>query len=57
MALFPKSLDNLTSPLLNELLQVMQPDCRLRSFSIPNTLQCGDGQDSTADRAILQLQF
>ncbi len=57
MALFPKSLDNLTSPLLNELLQVMQPDCRLRSFSIPNTLQCGDGQASTADRAILQLQF
>lgn len=57
MALFPKTLDALTSPLLNELLQVMQPDCKLRSFSIPNTLQCGDGEASTADRAILQLQF
>jgi hypothetical protein len=57
MTLFPKNLHELTTPLLNELLQVMQPDSRLSHFSIPNTLQCGDGQASTADRAILQLQF
>lgn len=57
MAVFPKSLNALSAPLLDELLQVMHPQCRLQAYSIPNTLQCGDGQASTADRAILQLQF
>lgn len=57
MTIFPKSLDELTKPLLNDLLQVMQPACRLKNFSVPKTLQCGDGQASTADRATLHLEF
>jgi len=57
MAIFPKTLNDLTIPLLNTLLQVMQPECELRDYSIANILQCGDGQASTADRAILHLQF
>jgi Ecdysteroid kinase-like family len=54
---FPNDLEALTSPLLNKLLQVMQPDCRLNNYYILNTLPCGDGQASTADRAILNLEF
>jgi len=57
MAIFPKTLNDLTTPLLNTLLQVMQPECQLSDYSIQNTLQCGDGQASTADRAILHLHF
>jgi hypothetical protein len=43
MAIFPKILHDVTTPLLNTLLQVMQPDCQLHDYLIPNTLQCGDG--------------
>src|SRR5690606_28983776 len=57
MGIFPKTLQELTLPLLNEVLQVMHPDCRVSQFTILQTLQCGDGQASTADRAILNLQF
>jgi hypothetical protein len=57
MAIFPKNLQELSLPLLNEVLQVMHPACRVSQFTIPQTLQCGDGQASTADRAILNLQF
>ena len=57
MSIFPKTLEDLTRPLLNDLLQVKYPEATLKRFSIAKMLQCGDGEASTADRAILNLEF
>ncbi|MCB1616754.1 MAG: hypothetical protein KDI30_12125 [Pseudomonadales bacterium] len=57
MPVFPRNIDELSVPLLNTLLQVQQPQARLKNFTIAETLQCGDGLASTADRAILELEF
>jgi hypothetical protein len=57
MAIFPKTLDELNTSLLNDVLQVMHPACRVKDYQIAKALNCGDGQASTADRAIIQLRF
>lgn len=54
---FPKNLDELTCDRLNALLQLQYPEVRLRDFKVLEVLQCGDGLASTADRAILELDF
>jgi hypothetical protein len=57
MPRFPSSVDELTPELLTEVLSERTPDVEVRSFEIIQTMQCGDGFASTADRVILGLDF
>lgn len=54
---FPKNLDELDLETLNALLQQQYPEARLAGYEVLELLQCGDGLASTADRAILALDF
>ncbi len=57
MPRFPANADELSTELLTEVLQDLQPGISITAFENVQTAQCGDGLASTADRLILKLQY
>lgn len=57
MPTFPATPEELTPALLTELLAEFHPGVRVDDLRILSVAQCGDGQASTADRVVLELEY
>ena len=57
MARFPKTVEDFTPELLTSVLAERQPEVVVERVHVIETSRCGDGFASTADRAILGLDY